>query len=389
MTVKTVNHNPTGSGGDFLPPADNTYNLGSTSFSWKELHVETVVYATSVAGNWSPSADDTYDLGTALLQWRNLYVDGVAYVDSLQSDGIAYIGDTADTNVTIGLVINQGEADNHILTLKSSDVAHAVVSSIEADTYGFFKKVENNAGGLRICGFSDSDSTTKVAIELFGYPGVTLDTTHSTAGRSMVEISGLKAVSGADPIAANSNIFGIRPYQGAGAYLTVFMVDVEGDIWSNGGIAANGALTGITNAQFTPATGASVNVGTSCNFKRFYSEVTLATDNAETDVGLTPAAVILTAAIRVSVEIQGLDSADHHIQLGINGSAAKYVDVAQGSAATTISVNKKGNYKFDPSTGTEAAALKLTITGGADQTPTAGKVYVEVIYLESANLADV
>jgi hypothetical protein len=144
-----------------------------------------------------------------------------------------------------------------------------------------------------------------------------------------------------------------------------------------------------SDVDLVPDTGKSVDIGVSCMLKRFYAEVTLATDNAETDVGLTPAAVILSAAIRVSVQIDGLDSADHHIQLGINGNASKYIDVAQGGAAQNISVNKKGNYKFDPTTDTEAAALKLTITGGTDQIPTAGKVYVEVIYLDSANLADV
>jgi hypothetical protein len=144
-----------------------------------------------------------------------------------------------------------------------------------------------------------------------------------------------------------------------------------------------------TDVQITTPSGQATNIGTSCNFKRFYAEVTLATDNAETDVGLTPSAVILSGAIRVSEEIAGLDSADHHVQLGINGAADKYIDVAQGSAATTISVNKKGKYTFDPTTDTEAAALKLTITGGGDTTPSAGKVYVEVIYLDSTNLADV
>jgi hypothetical protein len=126
-----------------------------------------------------------------------------------------------------------------------------------------------------------------------------------------------------------------------------------------------------------------------CNIKRFHDTVTLATDGAETDVGLTPDGVILSAAIRVSTEIAGLDEADHHIQLGLNGSADKYIDVAQGAAATTISVNKKGNYTFNTTSGKEDAALKLTITGGADQTPSAGAVEVEIMYLAATDLADV
>ena len=123
--------------------------------------------------------------------------------------------------------------------------------------------------------------------------------------------------------------------------------------------------------------------------KRFHATVTLATDGAETAVGLTPAGILLTAAIRVSTEIAGLDSADHHIQLGMNGTADKYIDVAQGGAATTISVNKKGNFLADFTDTKEAAALTLTITGGSDQTPSSGAVEVEVVYLAAVDLASV
>jgi hypothetical protein len=132
----------------------------------------------------------------------------------------------------------------------------------------------------------------------------------------------------------------------------------------------------------------SFNIGTAFNLKRFYSIVTLATDSATTTVGLTPGAVIMAAAIRVSTQVDGLDSADHHIQLGVAGTTGKYVDAANGSAATSIAKNVKGHYTFDPTTDTEAAALILTITEGGDQTPSAGAVEVEVIYLAASDLAN-
>ena len=130
-------------------------------------------------------------------------------------------------------------------------------------------------------------------------------------------------------------------------------------------------------------------IGVCYNLKRFKATVTLATDAAETDVGLTPNGILITAAIRVSTEIAGLDEADHHIQLGINGTSDKYIDVAQGGAATTISVNKKGNFLTDYTDTKETSALKLTITGGGDTTPSAGGVEVEVVYIAAADLADV
>lgn len=124
--------------------------------------------------------------------------------------------------------------------------------------------------------------------------------------------------------------------------------------------------------------------------KRFHGTITLATDNAETDVGLTPAAVIMSAAIRVSTQIAGLGTAlqTHTVSLGINGTAAKYCTATQGAAGEVIDVNKKAKYIFDPTTDTEAAALKLTVEGGDDNIPSAGAVEVEVIYMTSTDLAD-
>jgi hypothetical protein len=156
-------------------------------------------------------------------------------------------------------------------------------------------------------------------------------------------------------------------------------------IVSTGGLLADDADLTFTTDTLKPT---KLNVGLSLNFSRFYSEITLDTGDAETDVGLTPSAVIVSAAIKVSVQVDGLDSADHHIKLGVSGTTAKYCDASEGGASTSISKNKGAKYTFDPSTDTEASALILTIDGGGDNTPSAGKCYVEVIYLQSANLPD-
>ncbi len=70
-------------GGHLLPPSDNAFDLGSVARSWRNLHVQTAIYATSVVGNWSPSADDNYDLGenSTPLEWKDLYIDGIVYMD--------------------------------------------------------------------------------------------------------------------------------------------------------------------------------------------------------------------------------------------------------------------------------------------------------------------
>ena len=122
---------------------------------------------------------------------------------------------------------------------------------------------------------------------------------------------------------------------------------------------------------------------------RTVADVTLATDGATTSTGITPAGVIMGASLIVTTAIAGLDAADHHIQLGVSGTTDKYIDVANGSSATSIAQNTKDSYTLTPSAGVETAELILTITGGADQTPTAGAVKLEIIHLAQTDLADV
>lgn len=120
--------------------------------------------------------------------------------------------------------------------------------------------------------------------------------------------------------------------------------------------------------------------------KRVNKIVTVDTGGATTSTGITPSGQVFAAALRVSTAIAGLDSADHHIQLGVSGTADKYVDKANGSSATSIALNKKGHYAGAPVA--ETLELILTITGGSDQTPSSGAVEIDVLYAELADLAD-
>ncbi len=76
-----------------------------------------------------------------------------------------YVGDTSNANMTLGLTINQGAADNEILALKSSDVAHTVTTDTEADTYALIKKYSATAGGTLLRGLTDSDAEGALVLE--------------------------------------------------------------------------------------------------------------------------------------------------------------------------------------------------------------------------------
>lgn len=79
-----------------------------------------------------------------------------------------YLNDSANAKMTTGLTINQGAADNEILALKSSDVAHGITDVTETDTYGFFKKSSAIGGTLVVEGLASATT------------GLTLNGTHTT-----------------------------------------------------------------------------------------------------------------------------------------------------------------------------------------------------------------
>jgi hypothetical protein len=123
--------------------------------------------------------------------------------------------------------------------------------------------------------------------------------------------------------------------------------------------------------------------------KMIHQLLTLATDSAETAVGVTPNGPLFGWGLRVSQEVAGLDSADHSISLGTVAEPTKYGTVSQGGAATTISVNKKFHGSgLAAGIVPEPAALVVTIAGGGDNIPTAGQIEIEIHFTEMSALAD-
>jgi hypothetical protein len=144
-----------------------------------------------------------------------------------------FIGDTAESDVTVGLVLNQGGSDDYILTLKSSDVAQLVTDEAEADTYGAIRKVNAAAGGLEIRGFKDNDGggTAGNAVRLRGFLSTAANTTHTAAGAAVVDISASvkDGANGATTVAANGNLVSFSNHN-----TVKFLFDGDGDAFSVG-----------------------------------------------------------------------------------------------------------------------------------------------------------
>lgn len=144
-------------------------------------------------------------------------------------DGTAYIGDTANATVTLGLTINQDGNDDSILELKSSDVAHGVTTVTETDTYALFRKYVAANGGLEILGIEDTGDT---GLALTGV-AVTANATRSTSGAGAIMLKGhLKSGTGLASIGADKNILTVSDNG------TVrFILDTDGDSFQDVGTA--------------------------------------------------------------------------------------------------------------------------------------------------------
>ena len=164
------------------------------------------------AGTTAHSLDSEDDL----MVTGELEVKGVSFFDSN-----VFIGDGANTFSTRGLTINQGAADDAIISLKSSDVGHAMTGAAEADTYAYLQKLAGASGGLTITGISEVNQ----ALVLYGFV-TTAVTTKATNALAPIKISayetdggtGIQALAGLD-----SNILVIQ-----NAATTRFIFDIEG-----------------------------------------------------------------------------------------------------------------------------------------------------------------
>ena len=146
-----------------------------------------------------------------------------------------FLGDNANANLTQGLTLNQGAADDEILALKSSDVAHGMTDLTETDTYGEFGKYLGTKGGLAIIGYQDSDaSNIDPGLALVGVKAsVAADTTKAVSSGGAIKIEGdLKSGTGASYLGANGNILAVADFD-----TTRFILDADGDSHQDVGTA--------------------------------------------------------------------------------------------------------------------------------------------------------
>ena len=141
-----------------------------------------------------------------------------------------HIGDCANGNMSVGLNIEQGGADNEILALKSSDVTHAITDEAETDTYGLFKKAAA-IGGLHIRGLAATAGNYGMLLDGINVGNVDVDKSTGSAGYITIRAQ-LKSTNSVGVVGANQNLLVVRNHT-----TSRFILDSDGDSHQDVGTA--------------------------------------------------------------------------------------------------------------------------------------------------------
>ena len=150
---------------------------------------------------------------------------------SLTPEGLLFLNETANTNMTVGLTINQGTNDDQAFSLKSrTDVAHGLISQLETDTYFSIQKSSATLGGAFIRVMAEDGAVSNPLI--IRTMGGTANTTKTNAGAiGLIDLQSYEhdGANGLANITADGNLFSIRAQVG-GSFVARAVVDEDGQL---------------------------------------------------------------------------------------------------------------------------------------------------------------
>ncbi len=88
---------------NFKAGTDGSVTLG-------DANTDNVVFSADINSNIIPNTDNTYDLGTNSQQWRNLHVNGTGYIDAVSADTL-----DVDTSATIATAKVEDLTNNRVV----------------------------------------------------------------------------------------------------------------------------------------------------------------------------------------------------------------------------------------------------------------------------------
>lgn len=136
-----------------------------------------------------------------------------------------FINDSLNAFLTAGLTINQGGADDEILSLKASAVAVGCTDRTETDTYGLMRKRVADVGGLAMWGLTED----VIGLNLVGVATGDNASKDGTATAPIILDALKKSGTNVGAVGANANLVVMR-----NNWVAKWLLDEDGDTWQVG-----------------------------------------------------------------------------------------------------------------------------------------------------------
>jgi hypothetical protein len=190
----------------------------------------------------------------------------------------------------------------------------------------------------------------------------------------------LESIGNPDQNAASINVLWTdATHVSRSAAFALYAVDNGAALAEKWRIAGNGLGTGTLETQ-TGLNGSQLITG------QVSENITLSTSGATTDstIDLPANSIILSVTARITTTIAGVDSTT--LSIGDPTTAARFGTTGTLTAGTTVvGLNHQQGSVSTDATGpvqTSAAKVRLTLSGGADNTPSAGAVRITIHYMQ-------
>ena len=216
-----------------------TVDLNSST----EFNIDTAIYDLNASGAvtvnssggtlsvGNDNVDQAINIATGGTRTLTLGVDDGTDLTTVVIKGPVFIGDTANAEMTRGLTINQGAADDMTFVLKSSDINHGMTTlptgqDLEVDDWMTIQKNHENVGGVRINAIGEVSAEIGMQVIAFAGPPTTSDT---SASRGVIAYFVVRhdGSNGYVAPATDSNGYSWGVADGDGNYLTKMLLKAD------------------------------------------------------------------------------------------------------------------------------------------------------------------
>lgn len=228
-----------------------------------DANTDTINFGGEVSSSIVPDIHNSFDLGSSSKNWRNLHVSGTAYVDTLEArqvnftdlgvledltvSGSTFLGNGGDTLIVSGAIYNDQLTDNRVVIVGTQGL-------LEDDANFTFNGTELNIG---VGNFTVQQGTGNIdTVGTLNVGGATtlestLTVTGSATLKDNLSVSGTTTVSGATTLQDTLTVNSTSELKGAVGMNSTLVVTGSATLKDNLSVSGTTTVSGATTLQDT------------------------------------------------------------------------------------------------------------------------------------------